>query len=239
MLRPSSFGCVSMMRVLTELAREPLEDVQTELRVHHLAPTEHDRDLDLGVGRQEAHDVLLLGLVVVLVDLRPELDLFDLDLGLVLARELLLLSLLVLELAVVHDAADRRIGERRDLDEVEILLIGDPQSIRDREDAELAPVDADQTTPRRADALVEPRFRTAADRQLTSVVSGPALVSGPVCSHKTKLPRLVQPTGDTSRENAPRPARAHHSRDRIDQTATASAPQGGDHAHAEEAGSRL
>ena len=44
---------------------------------------------------QESDDVALLGLVVVNADLRAELDLLDVDLQLVLPRELGLLLLLV------------------------------------------------------------------------------------------------------------------------------------------------
>jgi hypothetical protein len=58
----------------------------------HLAPSEHDRHLDLVARLQEALDMALLGVVVVLGDLRPELDLSDRDLLLVLARGLLLLA---------------------------------------------------------------------------------------------------------------------------------------------------
>jgi hypothetical protein len=64
--------------------------------VRHLAPAEHDGHLDLVARLQEARDVALLGVVVVLRDLRPELDLPDVDLLLVLARGLLLLGLLYL-----------------------------------------------------------------------------------------------------------------------------------------------
>jgi hypothetical protein len=53
-----------------------------------LAAAEHDRDLDLRALVEEALDVALLGVVVVDPDLRPELDLLDVDLDLVLAREL-------------------------------------------------------------------------------------------------------------------------------------------------------
>ena len=51
-----------------------------------LATAEHDRDLDLVLALEEALDVTLLGVVVVLRDLRAELDLTDRDLLLVLAR---------------------------------------------------------------------------------------------------------------------------------------------------------
>jgi hypothetical protein len=81
--------------------------------------------------------VLLLELVVVLVDLRPELDLLDLDHPLVLFRFAAALLLLVLVLAEVHDSADRRYRSGRDLDEVEPLLLGDSQRGRRRHDPEL------------------------------------------------------------------------------------------------------
>ena len=51
----------------------------------------------------------LLGLVVVRRDLRPQLDLADVDLLLVLAGCLLLLLLLVFVLRVVEQAGDRRL----------------------------------------------------------------------------------------------------------------------------------
>ena len=97
---------------LGELLGEAVEDRDAALGVRHLAAAEHDRHLDLVLVAQEALDVALLGVVVVLGDLRAELDLADRDLLLVLARLLLLLRLLVLVLRVVEHAADRRLGLR-------------------------------------------------------------------------------------------------------------------------------
>ena len=65
----------------------------------------------------------LLGLVVVDPDLRPELDLLDVDLRLVLAGVLRLLLLLVPVLPVVHDLGHGRVGLRRHLDQVEPLRV--------------------------------------------------------------------------------------------------------------------
>src|SRR5438094_493951 len=50
-----------------------------------LAPPEHDRDLHLRALVEESLDVSLLGVVVVHPDLRPKLDLLDLELALGLA----------------------------------------------------------------------------------------------------------------------------------------------------------
>ena len=92
--------------------RRGAEQRPAALGVGLLAAAEHDRDLDLVVVAQEALDVALLGVVVVVGDLRPQLDLADVDLLLVLAGLLLLLLLLVLVLRVVEQAGDRRLRAR-------------------------------------------------------------------------------------------------------------------------------
>src|SRR4051794_40063747 len=94
---------------LLDLFRQAHQQVATAFRVCRLAAPEHDRHLDLGALVQEALDVSLLGLVIVLANLRSELYLLDIDLRLVLPRQLCLLLLLVPVLAVIHDAGDGRI----------------------------------------------------------------------------------------------------------------------------------
>jgi hypothetical protein len=125
-----------------------------------LAAAEEDCRLDLVAVREEALDVLLLEIVIVLVDLRAEFDLLDLDHPLMLLGFARPLLLLVLVLAEIHDPADRRHRRRRDLDEVEPLLLGDGNSLRRRHDPELLPGlidDANFTDPNTlvgADAVV-------------------------------------------------------------------------------------
>src|SRR5207248_3674712 len=64
---------------LGELLDEALEDPPADLGMRHLAASKKDRGLDLVAVFEEALDVLLLELIVVLVDLGPELDFLDLD----------------------------------------------------------------------------------------------------------------------------------------------------------------
>src|SRR3954471_20862870 len=71
---------------LLHVLRESLEQPEPEFGTGLLAATEHDRDLDLVPRFEESHDVTLLGLVVVRVDLRPEFHLFDDRVHLVAAR---------------------------------------------------------------------------------------------------------------------------------------------------------
>ena len=156
MLRPSRFGRCSTIAELGELLGQAVEDHRPALGVGHLATAEHDRDLDLVLVLQEALDVTLLGRVVVLGDLRPELDLADGDLLLVLARGLLLLGLLVLVLRVVEDAADGRAGLGGDLDEVEVRSCAKRSASSVFMTPTCVAVLVDQADLGNADALVDP-----------------------------------------------------------------------------------
>ena len=76
-------------------------------------------------------------------------------LRLVLAGLTRLLSALVLELAVVHELADRRPGHRGDLDKVEVGLLGQPEGVLDADDADLLTIGSDQPHLGDADAVVD------------------------------------------------------------------------------------
>ena len=104
---------------------------------------------------EEPDDVTLLGLVVVRVDLRPELHLLDDRVDLLLAVLTGLHGRLVLELAVVHELADRRASHRGDLDQVEVGLLGQPQRVLDADDADLLAVRTDQAHLGDADPVVD------------------------------------------------------------------------------------
>src|SRR5262249_26010538 len=140
---------------LLHVLREPHQQVAATVRVQCLAAPEHDRDLDLGPLSQEAHDVPLLGLVVMDADLRSELDLLDLDLELMLSGLLRALFLLVAVLRVVHDPRNRRIGAGRDLHEIEALAVRELERFLRREDPNLATLLVHEADPLRADLLVD------------------------------------------------------------------------------------
>jgi len=94
------------------------------------------------------------------VDLRPELHLLDDGEGLVAAGLTRLLRALVLELAVVHELADRRPGHRGDLDQVELCLLGQPERILDAHDADLLPLGTDEPHFGDADPVVDAGLST-------------------------------------------------------------------------------
>ncbi|GAB6897966.1 hypothetical protein JCM9957A_10560 [Kineosporia succinea] len=76
--------------------------------------------------------------------------------GLVLAGLAILDRGLVLELAEVHELADRRPRLRGDFDEVEVGLLGETQRVFYPDDADLLPVGADQPHLWDADTVVNP-----------------------------------------------------------------------------------
>ena len=96
----------------------------------------------------------LLRRVVVWIDLRPHLHLFDFDAHLLLPCLLLANVAFVLELAVVHDAADGRVGLGRHLHQIQVELLGPAHRILDRDDADLCSVGSHQPDLRSPDPLV-------------------------------------------------------------------------------------
>src|SRR5436190_6295239 len=150
---------------LLDVIREPQQQVAAALGMGRLAGPEHDRHLHLGALVQEALDVPLLGVVVVNPDLGPELDLLDVDLRLVLPRELRLLLLLVAVLPVIHHARHRRIGLRRDLDQVEALVEGVLHGLARGLNTELRAVLVDQPYLGSTDVIVDPCLRNGPRRR--------------------------------------------------------------------------
>ena len=141
--------------VIGDVGAQALQEAVAQLGSRLLASAEHDRDLDLGPRLEEADDVTLLGLVVVGIDLRSQLLFLDDGLLLVLARLTRLLSRLVLELAVVHDLANRWFGVWGYFNEIEIGVGGNAECIFDAHYPYLFTARSDQANFRYANALVD------------------------------------------------------------------------------------
>ena len=144
------------LHVVTDELQHVVEDLRSELRVGHLSSPELHRHLDLVPFVEELVDLAHLRVEVTTPDLRLELDLLDGDVHRLPAGFLGLLGFLVAELPVVHDPAHRRVGHRRDLDEVEIEFFGHAQSVGNRLDPELIAVRTDEADLTGADAVVDP-----------------------------------------------------------------------------------
>jgi hypothetical protein len=139
----------------TELLGELVEQGLAQVRVRHLAPTEEDGDFHLVPGIEEFRRLPPLGFEVVVVDLGPDADLFQLDDMLMATGLTLLAALLVAVFAVVHEPADGRHGIRRHLDQVESTLARHLERIECRDDADLLAVLIDEPDLANPDTLVD------------------------------------------------------------------------------------
>ena len=144
--------------MLLQLVPDGEEQHATAVRVRELASAEADRDLELVALVEELRRRADLRVDVVLVDLRRDPDLLPGHRALLLLGVLGLLLELVAVLPEVEDAAHRRLGRRRDLDEVVPLFLRLRERARRGHDAQLLPVQSDEADGRDADLIVDPQL---------------------------------------------------------------------------------
>jgi hypothetical protein len=118
---------------------EALENLAAESGASHLAPAEENGRLYFIAFIEKTQDVILFGLVIVVVHIDAELDLFYGDRLLMFLSFALFLFLLVEILPVVHDAAHGRLRGGRNLNQIQILFAGLLDSFVRRHDAKLLP----------------------------------------------------------------------------------------------------
>src|SRR6478735_7689161 len=185
---------------LLDVLGQLLQQAEAQLGTVLLAAAEHDRDLDLVARTQEPHDVTLLGLVVVLVDLGTKLHLLDDHVRLVAPGLAGLLGVLVLELPVVHELADRGASLRGDLDEVEVGLDGKLECLVGRHDANGLAVGSYEPDLGYADPVVDAQL--GADGSSSGSVGGSPSPGPTGCAGNERwLPLL--PSGSQSRHASP------------------------------------
>ena len=149
--------------VFLEICLDTLEQLQSELLVGHFAAPESQSDLGLVSAGQKPNQIPELDLVVTLLCAGPELNFLDVDLLLLAARRLCLLVLLEHELTVVHDAADWRLGIRRNLDQIQTQFCSAGNGFVDGEYSYLLTVGADDSNARCRDLIVSPYTFTLDD----------------------------------------------------------------------------
>jgi len=116
---------------------QALQNLAPQPGARHLATAEENRCLNLVALGQEAQHMIPLRLVIVVVHIDTELDLFYGDRLLMLLGFPLFLLHLVEILPVIHDAAYGRLRGGRNLNQVQILFAGFPDRFERRHDAEL------------------------------------------------------------------------------------------------------
>jgi hypothetical protein len=140
----------------TELIGQLIEERLAQIRVGHLAAAKEDGQLDLVSGIEELRGLPTFGFEVMVIDLGPDADFFQLDDVLVAAGLALFAALLVSKLTVVHEPADGRHRVGRYLDQVESPLARHLERVKCWNDADLLAVLIDQPDLTNPDALIDP-----------------------------------------------------------------------------------
>lgn len=114
---------------------EAVDDIEPKFFVGFLPAFEPQLDADLHIGAKKLDGVLKFGGKIMLANHRAELNLLHLSAG--VPRLFVALGLLIQELAVVYNAADWRGGVGNNLDEVQLLALGQSQCLSQGHDAQL------------------------------------------------------------------------------------------------------
>jgi len=149
------FGHRLNLGQIGQIVTHALEHAHAEFLVSHFATTEAKRNFGFVTVIQETLQITQLDLVITLVGSRAEFDFLDLNDLLLRPGFRLAFLLLVLELTVVHQAADGRLGIRCDFDQIEIVLFRQAERIGDLDDAQLFSLCANQADFRDADLTVD------------------------------------------------------------------------------------
>ena len=115
------------LHLFVKLLFHPIQHFHAEMLVGHFTAAEAERDLDLVALLKELRDLFGFNLIIVRVDVRAELDLFQfLGLLLLLSSRFFLLRF-VTHLAIVDDLTDRDLLVWRDFNEVHTGFAGSVQ----------------------------------------------------------------------------------------------------------------
>jgi len=155
---------------------DPFQNLLAQLGVRHFAPPVHDYDFDLVAVLQEPFHVVYLELVIVLAYLGTHLDFFDMRHMLVFLGNSGALGLLILVLAVVHDATYGRVRVWSYLHQIKFGSAGKSERLVNRHYSELRALLADHPDGLGADLPVNSSY-------LVSYIPSPPTV---VAQQRTK-----------------------------------------------------
>ena len=139
---------------IADFSHQPLQNFSSQVLVGHFASAEAQAGFYLVAFTQKPQHMVSFGHVIVLIHVDAELYFLQDDLFLVLFRRPFLFFLLVEELAVIHNAAHRRIRSGRDLYQIKILLTGLSRRIHWVHNAQLFTLWANHADFPRPDALI-------------------------------------------------------------------------------------
>ena len=122
---------------IAHILDQAVDNVVTQVAMSHLPAFEAQRCLYLVAFAKEAHSLIFLGLIIMLIDCDRKLHFFHDDDFLLLACSAVALVFFVQELSIVLDTADWRDGIGRNFYQVKATLTGDLQCLERLQNAQL------------------------------------------------------------------------------------------------------
>src|SRR6202163_3521555 len=120
-----------------QVAADTLQQPDAEFLMRHLPPAKAQRDLGFVAFAEESDQIPQVDLVIALVSAGPEFDFLDLDLLELEPCLMLALGFAILELAEIHDPANRRLGQGGNIQQIEFRVLSLCDRVRNRHDAKL------------------------------------------------------------------------------------------------------
>ena len=134
--------------------RDFFQIFEGNFRIIHFASTEADGHFDLHPISEPTTCISYLEGTMVLICLGPQSDFFHLNFGLSPFRLTFFFCPFVDELSKVHHTADRWFCVGRDLDQVELGIVGNFQGLFDGHYTDIVTIRADQADFRNTDAFI-------------------------------------------------------------------------------------
>jgi hypothetical protein len=139
---------------IADFSHQALQNFSSQILVGHFASAEAQAGLDLVAFPKKPQNMVSFSDVIVLIHIDAELYFFQDDLFLVLFCRPFLLFLLIKELAVIHNPANRGLCSGGDLYQIKSLFPGLSRRILRRHDAKLLAIRANHAYFTCADPLI-------------------------------------------------------------------------------------
>ena len=145
------------LREFLEVVPDPHQDIHSQLLMRQLAPAEPHGHFHLVALLDEFDNAAHFNVVIMVINAGAQFNLFDFDDFLFFARFVLFLLLFVFVLSEVENFADRRVGVRRYLDEVETGVGGHRKRVITTDDTDHVAALVDKANTHDGNVVVDAR----------------------------------------------------------------------------------
>ncbi len=130
------------MSVRFQISLQALQHTHADFLMRHFSTTEAQRDFSLVTIIQKLDQVTQLDVVIAIIGTRAEFNFFNQDNLLLKLGFVRLFLFLILELAIIHQAAHRRLRSRRNFHQINVRLFRQAKGFSQTYDTERLVIDS-------------------------------------------------------------------------------------------------